>query len=163
VSGDQSTLNPLDGWINRSRSRRIGTQVFFIVFFVVYAAAFVFAHDNLAHNNEVKAWFAFIASLIGAPLLTRRVIREVRDPEAAEREARAKEQDGPPWNGAGFRLFAGGWLLAITGFALLIANLDLGVYLVVPGMLFAIAFSSPSDWRKRWPQDFPVLRRVFGR
>jgi hypothetical protein len=62
----------------------------------------------------------------------------------------------------GFRLYLAGW--AIVGLAALLSTqvwkplFWLGV-LGLPGLWFKY----PSDWRKRWPEDFPIASSFVGR
>ena len=69
-----------------------------------------------------------------------------------------------PKYSTGFRVMVAGWIVA--GLGLLAATQgakSLGLVLMLVGGIPAILFKYPSDWRKTWPDDFPILARVFGR
>ena len=69
-----------------------------------------------------------------------------------------------PKYSTGFRVMVVGWIVAALG--LLAAThgaKSLGLVLLLGGGIPAVWFKYPSDWRKTWPDDFPVLARAFGR
>ena len=63
----------------------------------------------------------------------------------------------------GFKLCVGGW--AVLGLGILLSTeIWKPLWVIgVAGGVFGIWFRGPSDWRKTWPDDFPITARLTGR
>jgi hypothetical protein len=68
-----------------------------------------------------------------------------------------------PKYSTGFKLYVFGW--AILGLGVLLTTKVWGPFgvIAIPGVILLVGFKYPSDWRKTWPDDFPITRRLFGR
>jgi hypothetical protein len=68
-----------------------------------------------------------------------------------------------PRYSTGFRIWLGGIVICAIGVAFsLWVWVPLGIALIVCGGIPAVWFKFPSDWRRTWPDDFPVTARVLG-
>lgn len=68
-----------------------------------------------------------------------------------------------PRYSTGFRVWLGGILIVAIGIACAIwVWKPLGIALIVFGGIPAVWFKFPSDWRRTWPDDFPVTARLLG-
>jgi hypothetical protein len=68
-----------------------------------------------------------------------------------------------PRYSTGFRLFLAGWVS--LGLGVLCAtkvSKPLGLALMCVGGFPAVWYRWPSDWRRTWPEDFPILSRLAG-
>ena len=69
-----------------------------------------------------------------------------------------------PKYSTGFRLMVGGWIVAALGLlAAALGAKSIGLVLLLVGGILGIWFKYPTDWRKTWPDDFPILAPAFGR
>jgi hypothetical protein len=82
---------------------------------------------------------------------------------AVWRESSFPPAEARPRYSTGFKIFLAGWVLAGLGFLCFrYVSEELSLPLIVVGVGIAGWFRFPSDWRRTWPQDFPLLRRLFG-
>lgn len=69
-----------------------------------------------------------------------------------------------PKYSTGFKLFVGGMAMVFLGLALSSkVSGPWGVILFAIGGFLMVCFRYSSDWRKTWPEDFPLTRRLLRR
>ncbi len=69
-----------------------------------------------------------------------------------------------PKYSTGFHAFLAGWVIVAIGLlAMTYGAKSFGGVLLVVGAILTIGFRYPSDWRRTWPDDFPVVARLLGR
>ena len=68
-----------------------------------------------------------------------------------------------PTYSTGFRVFLVGWaVVAVGALAYAYGAKSFGGVVFVVGVFVTIPFMNPRDWRRTWPDDFPVVARLFG-